>query len=60
LKQVEVQEEAEVQVGVEAVAAAEADRRTIPAMERMVSAIAGDMIMITIAGHVDLISNTTV
>jgi acyl transferase domain-containing protein len=50
----------EVQVEVEALAAAEVDRRTIQAMERMGSGIAGDMIMTTIVGHVDLILNTTV
>jgi environmental stress-induced protein Ves len=51
---VEVEAEAAVRV------TEEEDKSTFPAMERMVSVIAGDMIMITIAGHVDLISNTTV
>jgi hypothetical protein len=44
---VEVQEEVAVQVEVEALAAAEADRRTTRAMERMVFETAGDTIMIT-------------
>jgi hypothetical protein len=59
---VEAEVEVEVQVEVEALAtvAAEEDKRTIPAMERMESGIAGGMIMITIVGHVDSISNTTV
>jgi hypothetical protein len=54
---VEAEVEVEVQVEVEALAtvAAEEDKRTIPAMERMESAIAGVMITTTIAGPVALI-----
>jgi hypothetical protein len=53
---VEVQAEAVVLV---TVAAEEEDKSTIPVTERMVSGIAGGMIMTTTIGHVDSISSTT-
>jgi hypothetical protein len=38
----------------------EEDKRTFPVMERMAFEQHGDGVTIIIAGHVDLISNTTV
>jgi hypothetical protein len=56
-----VQVGVQVEVGVlVTVAAEEEDKSTIPVMERTDSGIAGGMIMTTIVGHVDLISNTKV
>jgi hypothetical protein len=49
-----------VQVEVEALAAAEVDRRTIQATERMAPGILDGGTLITTVGHVDLILNTAV